>query len=398
MEGRELFLKVSKRIKDDFLPRVRSLNLRDRFSETEIQFEWREVVACTLLVLVSYVLYLSVVLTQLSFVPLMILAIKRGWKEALVYLSAAFLIFIYIIMSGIGSIPIDNTLLLFSADHFAFEYLGSSFGLPGIRFLDYYFLFGVNGIFVGYLVSRNYKLDYVVFLSLSAYIGILVFTLITAAAVKGFEGFIESYVQFVDDRTGRYVSLYLARMGQYSTMLTSRGIDYAGMVKQVEIAADLFKRSVIFGIAPKGGYLIRQLIVIFLGVLLAKSYFKRKLNRAAFSFSIKNYRINPDWVWGLIASWGLVYINLYAKSPVLGILSWNMAVIFSFLFFLKGLSLMKILADRLRVPRLFQYAVLIFLLFYALIVFVTVVAGIGVVNIWLKLDEKIGKPEGRREK
>ena len=397
MEGRELFLKVSKIIKDDFLPRVKSLNLRDRISESEIQLEWREVVACVLLVLVSYVLYLSVVLTQFSFVPVMILAIKRGWKEALVYLSCSFLIFIYAALSGIGPLPIDNEIILFSIDHYTFEYLGTSLGLSGIRFLDYYFLFGVIGIVTGYLVSRNYKLDYVVFLSLAAYIGIFVFAIIAASAIGGFGRFIEHYARFVDDKTSGYVNFYLARMAQYSALLTTRGVDYSLMVKKVEVAADIFRRSVIFGFAPRGGYLIRQLIVIFLGILLARSYFRRKLNRAAFAFSIAKYAIKPDWVWGLIASWGFVYINLYVKSPVLGVLGWNMAVIFSLLYFLKGLSLMKSLAVRMKIPGVIQYAVLVFLLFYAFIVFVAVITGIGVVNIWLKLDEKIGKPESRRE-
>ena len=397
MEGRELFIRVSKIIKNDFLSRVKDLGLWDRFSETELQLEWRELLTCIILVLVSFILYLSVVFAQFSFVPLMILTIKRGWKEAFVYLTGAFLIFIYMLMSGIVSIPIDNVLLLFSVDHFTFEFLGKYLGLPGIRFLDYYFLFGVIGILVGSLVARNYRLDYVVFLSLSTYIGIFVFAILVASAVGGFEGFIENYKQFVNEKTSRYVDIYLAQIGQYSTLLSSRGFDYAMMAKKVEIAAEICKRSVIFGIAPRGGYLIRQLIVIFLSVLFTRYYFKRKLNRACFSFSLKKYTIDPDWVWGVIASWGLVYINLYVNRPVLGILSWNMAVLFSFLYFLKGLSLMITIADRMRIPRLIQYAALLFFLFYTFIVFVTVITGIGVANIWLKLDEKIEKKESRRE-
>jgi hypothetical protein len=156
-------------------------------------------------------------------------------------------------------------------------------------------------------------------------------------------------------------------------------------------------RALVFGIAPRGGYLVRQLITVFVGVLLSRFYFRRKLERAAFSFSISHYTINPDWVWGLISSWGLVYINLYLKSGVLGILSWNMAILFSILFFLKGLSILKIIADRLKIPKLIQYAVVIFLLFYALVVFVTVITGIGVANIWLKIDEKLLNNNRRRE-
>jgi hypothetical protein len=170
------------------------------------------------------------------------------------------------------------------------------------------------------------------------------------------------------------------------------------MAKKVEIAAEIYKKSVIFGIAPRGGYLIKQLIVIFLSVLLVKFYFKRKLKRASFDFDIKNYEIDSDWVWGLIASWGLVFINLFLRSAVLGIVSWNVAVIFSFLYFLKGLSIIKMIADRLRIPQILQYVVLLFLLFYAFVVFVTIVTGIGVVNIWLEIDEKLRSISQRREK
>jgi hypothetical protein len=398
MEGREFFIRFSKLIKEDFISRVRSVNLRDRFSETEIQLEWREVIACIVLVLVSYILYLSVVFTRFCFVPLLILTIKRGWKEALVYLTGAFLILMYAVFtSGIGPIPVDNTLLLFSIDSYSFQYIQNGFLLTGIRFLDYYFLFGVIGVFTGHLISKNYKLDYVVLLSLCVYVGIFVFTIIAASAVSGFPGFIDGYERFVIEKTGRYVSLYLARMEQYAPLFSSRGTDFALMANRIEVQTEYYVRALVFGIAPRGGYLVRQLITVFVGVLLSRFYFRRKLERAAFSFSISHYTINPDWVWGLISSWGLVYINLYLKSGVLGILSWNMAILFSILFFLKGLSILKIIADRLKIPKLIQYAVVIFLLFYALVVFVTVITGIGVANIWLKIDEKLLNNNRRRE-
>ncbi|MBN2324545.1 MAG: DUF2232 domain-containing protein [Spirochaetes bacterium] len=398
MEGRELFIRFSKLIKEDFLSRFRSINLRDRLSETEIQLEWREVIACIILVLVSYILYLSVVLTRFCFVPLMILTIKRGWKEALVYLTGAFLLLMYAVFtSGIGLMPVDNTLFLFSVDSYAFQQIQNGFLLTGIRFLDYYFLFGMIGVFTGHLVLKNYKLDYVVFLSLCVYVGIFVFAVIAASAVSGFPGFIEGYERFVIEKTGRYVSLYLSQMDQYAPLFSSRGTDFARMASRIEVQAEYYVRALVFGVAPRGGYLVRQLVTVFIGVILSRFYFKRKLDRAAFSFSISRYTINPDWVWGLISSWGLVYINLYLKSAVLGILSWNMAAIFSILFFLKGLSILKIIADRLKIPKLIQYGVVAFTLFYALVVFIAVITGIGVANIWLKIDEKLLNNKSRRE-
>jgi hypothetical protein len=239
MEGREFFIRFSKLIKEDFISRVRSVNLRDRFSETEIQLEWREVIACIVLVLVSYILYLSVVFTRFCFVPLLILTIKRGWKEALVYLTGAFLILMYAVFtSGIGPIPVDNTLLLFSIDSYSFQYIQNGFLLTGIRFLDYYFLFGVIGVFTGHLISKNYKLDYVVLLSLCVYVGIFVFTIIAASAVSGFPGFIDGYERFVIEKTGRYVSLYLARMEQYAPLFSSRGTDFALMANRIEVQTE----------------------------------------------------------------------------------------------------------------------------------------------------------------
>jgi hypothetical protein len=85
------------------------------------------------------------------------------------------------------------------------------------------------------------------------------------------------------------------------------------------------------------------------------------------------------------------------RSAVLGIVSWNVAVIFSFLYFLKGLSIIKMIADRLRIPQVLQYIVLLILLFYGFIVFVAIVTGIGVANIWLEIDEKLKSLNQRRE-
>ena len=122
-------------------------------------------------------------------------------------------------------------------------------------------------------------------------------------------------------------------------------------------------------------------------------YFKKRLSRAALRYSIRNYRIGDSWVWGLIISWCLIYINLFVKSSALGFLSWNAAVIFSFLFFLRGLALIKVLADRIKIPQVFQYAILLFFLFYprSFILFITIVTGIGVADIWLNLREHIEK-------
>ena len=201
----------------------------------------------------------------------------------------------------------------------------------------------------------------------------------------------------MDKKTNSYVNLYLSQLSNYRNILQSRGIDYNFLEKKVEIAAEIYKRSVIFGIAPKGGYLIKQIVIIFLSILFVKLYFKRKLNKAALTFDIKNYRIAGDWVWGLIGSWGLVYINLYIRNNFLGIISWNSAVIISFLYFLKGLSIIKITVEKIRIPVFLQYVVLLFLLFYFFIFFVTIVTGIGVADIWLKISENIANIGKRRD-
>jgi hypothetical protein len=77
--------------------------------------------------------------------------------------------------------------------------------------------------------------------------------------------------------------------------------------------------------------------------------------------------------------------------------SWNSAVIISFLFFLKGLSIIKLAADRMKVPQFLQYVVLFSLFFYFFIFFVVIITGIGVIDIWLKLHENLKNIEKRRD-
>lgn len=371
-------------------------NLKLRVSIPEIHVEWREAAESLVLVALSIFLYVSVVFTQFTFVPLMILTIKRGWKESTAYITISTILLIYIMVNEIWFLPFDNGVLLFSPSHYTFEFIGQNIGMKGGRFLDYYFLFGVLGIFLGYLVSKNYRLNYVVFLSLFVYIGIVGFAIIISGFIGGFDSFITRYSSYIDSKTASYINLYLAQMDQYSTLLSSRGVDLSLMGKKLEIAAEIYKRSILFGIAPRGGYLIKQIIIIFLSILFVKLYFKKRLNKAALSFDIKNYRLNSEWVWGLIASWGLVYINLYLENPFLGIISWNSAAIFSFLYFLNGLAIIKSGADILKVPQFLQYLGLVFLFFYSFIFFITIVTGIGVVDIWLKLHEAIANIQKRR--
>lgn len=395
IENMKTFVKIVK--KEGFYLKMKLSSWREKAAITEIHVEWREVGESFLLVLFSLLLYISVIFTQFSFVPIMIITIKRGWKEALVYLTVASILLLYMMTNAAYRLPFDSKLLLFSPTHFTFQFIGSIFGIKGVRFLDYCFIFGILGIFLGYLVSKNYKLNYVIFSSLCVYVGIVVFTLSLLSLFGNFETLISEYSQFVDKKTNSYVNLYLSELSNYRNILQSRGIDYNFLEKKVEIAAEIYKRSVIFGIAPKGGYLIKQIIIIFLSILFVKLYFKRKLNKAALTFDIKNYRIAGDWVWGLIGSWGLVYINLYIRNNFLGIISWNSAVIISFLYFLKGLSIIKITVEKIRIPVFLQYAVLLFLLFYFFIFFVTIVTGIGVADIWLKISENIANIGKRRD-
>jgi hypothetical protein len=198
-------------------------------------------------------------------------------------------------------------------------------------------------------------------------------------------------------KTTNYVDMYLNQIRQFSPLFIERGIDYGIVAKKVQVAAEIYQNNIVFGIAPRGGYLIKQIIVIFLAIVLVKLYLKRKLSKAALVFSIKNYRIADGWVWGLILSWGFVFLNLFLKNNALGIIGWNAAVIFSFLFFFRGLALIKILADKIRIPQIFQYAILLFFLFYSFIFFVTVVTGVGVADIWLKVRETVENRKKRSD-
>jgi len=371
-------------------------NLKTRFTLPDVDVEWREIGENILLVLLSVLLYMSVIFTELSFVPFMIIVIKRGWKEGLMYLVIGTGAVLYLMIHEIGKLPLDGDFILFSPTHYSFSFIERVTGLRGGRFLDFFFIFGFFGIVLGYFVSKNYRLNYVIFFSLAVYVGIAVLPLIISGLLGGFNQFIVNYSSFVDVKTNSYVDQYLSQVSNHRVLLMSRGIDYSLISRKIELAADLYKKNVIFGIAPRGGYLVKQIFIIFIGILSVKFYLTRKhISRAALSFSIKNYCIHDSWVWALIIAWGLVYINLRLKNQIFGIISWNIAVVFSLLFFLRGLSIIKILADRIRIPQLLQYMVLIFFLFYSFIFFVTVVTGIGVADIWLEIHKNIEKMKKR---
>jgi hypothetical protein len=342
-----------------------------------------------MLSLLSVGLYLSVILTELSFVPLMIIVIKRGWKEALVFLGISMAVLFYVMVNDVGRFPFDHELILLSPTHYSFRFIETVTGLRGGRFLDYFFVYGCFGLVCGYFISRNYKLNYVIFFSITAYTVIALMPLVISWIIGGFRNFISSYSGFIDAKTSSYVSQSIEQMQTYRSLLEPRGIDIKLVARKVEIAADTYKRNVVFGAGPRGGYLVKQIFLTFMGILMVKAYLKRKVNRAALNFSIHNYNIRDGWVWGLIVSWGLVYVNLYLRSDVLGIMSWNIAVVFSLLFFLRGLTLIRLLADRVKIPQIPQYILLIFLLFYSFIFFVTIVTGLGVADIWLRIREGI---------
>ena len=371
--------------------------MHERVTISDIHIEWREIGESILLVSFSMTLYVSVVLTQFTFVPIMIITIKRGWKEASAYLALALIFLLYIMANAAYRFPLDRGLLLFSPTHFTFDYIGGLTGIGVFRFLDFFFVYGLLGVFIGSLVSMNYKLKYVMFFSICFYVGVVLFVLSLSGLFGGFEAWLSNYSLAVENKTNSFINLYLSQMDNYQNILLLRGVDYGFLEEKLEIAAQMYKRSVIFGIAPRGGYLIKQIIIIFLSILFVKLYFKRKLHKAALYFNIKRYRIADDWVWGLLIAWGLVYVNLYLRSNVLGIISWNSAVIISFFFFLKGLSILRIVADRMKIPVFIQYGVQLFLLLYFFILFVTIVSGIGVADIWLKVSEKLKDSEKRRD-
>jgi hypothetical protein len=367
--------------------------LRDRISIPEVQVEWRDIGENLLLVFLSILLYLSVLLTELSFIPFMIIVIKKGWRDGLIYLGIGTGIALYLMAGHVVRFPLDGEFLLFSPMSYAFSFMGEMVGLEGWRFLDFFFIFGCFGIFLGYFVSRNYRLNYVVLFSLSIYVVIAVLPLLVSGLAGGFNRFFGQYAQFVNLKTESYVQEYLDQINTYQVLLATRGIDHNLLVQKTRIAADLYKKGVVFGIAPRGGYLVKQLFIIFVAMLLVKAYFvRRHIDKASLSsFSIRNYRIQDGWVWGLILSWGLVYVNLHLGGPVFGILAWNSAVIFSLLFFLRGMVILKLLADRFRIPPVFQYGILLFLLVYTFIFFITFVTAAGVADIWLTIREGLEK-------
>jgi len=375
------------------LTRVRVGNFKLKVNIQEIHLEWREALETILLIFLSMILYMSVVFTQFSFIPIIFITIKRGWKETLVYLTVAAIFFIYMIINDICKFPLDSSILLFSPTHYIFNYIGDSIGFEVGRFLDYYFLYGTLGISLGFLISKNYNLSHVVFVGLSVYLGMVIFLFVLTGFFGGLKDIISNYYRFVENKIDNFVDFYLLQIVNYKGLSSSTNIDYSLLEKKIRLSARIFKEIIIFGIAPRGGYLIREITLIFVSVVFTNLYFKKKLDKAAFKFNIKNYYVDDNLVWGLIISWGIVYINLYIKNNFITILSWNMAVVFSLLYFLKGLSIIKIGADRIKIPTFFQYAVLLFFLIYSFIIFVAIVTGIGTADIWLKMQENLKKKE-----
>ncbi len=372
-------------------------DLKDKVTSIDVQVEWREVLEALMLSAVTIFLYQTVVLAEFSFIPFMIIAIKRGWKESFIYLTWSLIILSLLNAKGFNLYSFNDQLILFSPLHFGFQYIGSALGFKGKGLLDYYFMYGIFGIFLGYLVYKNYKLGYIVFLSVLAYIGMIVAVFITAGMIHGFNSFIKDYYSFVNRATENYIAASMAHINNYSSILASKGISSLELKKKIVIAAEMYKKSIIFGAAPKGGYLIKQIIMVFVGVFLVKLYFKDRLNRAALKFKITDFELNDIWIWGLIGSWGLVYINLFIDSSVFSIIAWNSAVIFSFLFFLKGLSIVKLATDRLGIPQFFQYIVFLLMMIYSFIFFIVFITGLGVLDIWLYLKDKLQKSSEEKD-
>ncbi len=131
--------------------------LKERITIPDVQVEWRELGESFLLALLSIVLYVSVIFAEFSFIPIMIIVIKRGWKEALVLLVIGTMLLIYMMVNRIEKFPLDSEFLLFSPAHYSFSFIENVTGFNGGRFLDFFFIFGCFGLFLGYFVSRNYR-------------------------------------------------------------------------------------------------------------------------------------------------------------------------------------------------------------------------------------------------
>lgn len=365
------------------------IEIGGKISVPEVRVDWRELAENLLLVLLSVILYTSVIFTPFSFVPFIIISVKRGWKIGAISLASSSAILLFMMVKDLDLFPFDISFLLLSPLHYAFEFIGSGLGIENAHFMDFIFLFGIPGIVAGHLIGRNYKLKYVMLCSILVYTGIVFTVLLASSFIGGFKNYIEDYRNYVDNRTSITLNENIDRLERYKNFLESKGISPQVIEKKLKLFTDLYKNGVIFGIGPRGGYLLLQILLLFTSVLIVKIYFKKKITKAALSFDVKNYQISDDWVWGLIFSWGLVYVNLHLKNVFLGMISWNAATIFSFMYFLKGLSIIKLIADRLKIPQILQYLGLLFLLFSSFIVFSVVVTGIGVADIWLRIQDKI---------
>ncbi len=386
-----------KLLRDKINFKTKIIDIKEKVTSIDIQVEWKEIGECILLSIFTIFLYNTILLAEFSFIPMVIVAIKRGWKESFIYLTWSMIILSFLSIKGITLYDFNDQLVLFSPLHYGFRYIGNALGFSGRGVLDYYFMYGVFGIFLGYLIRKNYRLGYIISLSVLSYIGMIALVFLIAGFIDGFKSFISSYYRFVDEATNNYIATSLAQINNYSDILSSRGISSIALKKKIVLIAEMYKKSIIFGAAPKGGYIIKQIIMVFAAVFLVRLYFRNRLNKAALKFRITDFDIDNIWIWGLIFSWGLVYINLFFDNFIFSIFAWNSAVIFSFLFFLRGLSILKLANDRLGIPQFVQYIVFLLMMIYSFVLFIIFITGIGVIDVWLYLKDKLQKSSEEKD-
>ncbi len=105
-------------------------------------------------------------------------------------------------------------------------------------------------------------------------------------------------------------------------------------------------------------YLSRTLLVIYF-MLLAFSWWAGQISasrsmrpdsRAPFRFAL--FRLESFWLWPLIASFGLILVDLFFHAAAWAYAAWNVGLVLAFLYGLQGLAILRFLFEKHGLPRI----------------------------------------------
>jgi hypothetical protein len=143
------------------------------------------------------------------------------------------------------------------------------------------------------------------------------------------------------------------------------------------------------------GKVLRRTYLFYYFLILTFSWWlgtvigARSMGKASGLTRIVDFKLPDRYVWPLIASLALVMLNLIVQVQALEILAWNALLIFTFLYGIAGLGIIRYLLRKLRVRPGVRWLLIIGIIILALtprigIAVLLLIPGLGVSEVWLK--------------